>query len=41
MEGTDLPNEKVTNRAQTYQIKIVTINKRDTDVPNETNGTQA
>ena len=22
-------------RAQTYQIKIVTINKRDTDVPNK------
>ena len=25
----------VTNRAQTYQIKIVTINERDTDIPNE------
>ena len=28
--------KKVTNRAQTYQIlKIVTINERDTDVPNK------
>ena len=27
--------KKVTNGAQTYQIKIVTINERDTDVPNE------
>ena len=27
--------KKVTNRAQTYQIKIVTINERDTDVPDE------
>ena len=34
-QGTDLPNEKVKNGAQTYQIKIVTIDERDTDVPNE------
>ena len=27
--------KKVTNRAQTYQIKMVTINERNTDVPNE------
>ena len=27
--------KKVTNRAQTYQIKIVTINERDTDLPNK------
>ena len=27
--------KKVTNRAQTYQIKIVTINERGTDIPNE------
>ena len=27
--------KKVTNRAQSYQINIVTINEGDTDVPNE------
>ena len=27
--------KKVTNGAQTYQIKIVTINERDTDLPNK------
>ena len=34
-QGADLPNEKVKNGAQTFQIKIVTIDERDTDVPNE------
>ena len=33
--GQTYQMKKVTNGAQTYQIKTKTINERDTDVPNE------